>query len=84
MPIGLNQNVAVGEHCFHVQTEQVPDRDEVVSHVFLGGRVLHTYRYPYAAWKGRADWLKRVEAQALRQHAVMVAAVKRGRVTLKI
>lgn len=84
MSFGLNQNVDADGHQFHVQTEDVPDRDEVVSHVFLGGRVLHTYRYCYADWKADVDWRDKVLAKARRQHAVMVAAVERGRVTPKI
>lgn len=79
--IGLNQNVAADGYIFHVQTEDVPERGELVTQVFLEGRVLHTYSHAYGGWKARDDWRDRVAAQARRQHTVMVAAIMRGRLT---
>jgi hypothetical protein len=84
VPIGLNQNIEVDGHTFHVQTEDVPDRSEVVSQAFLGGRVLHTFTTSYSEWKEVPGWEKRVADQASRQHSVMVAAAMRGRFTEKI
>lgn len=80
MQIGFNDNVESEGRTYHVQTEDVGDRSEVVSQVFLDGRVMHTYRISYADWKAEAGWEKRVEDQARRQHTLMVAAAMRGRV----
>lgn len=80
MLIGFNENVETGGHEYHVQTEDVTERDEIVSQVFLEGRVLHTYRVSYADWKGEPNWEARVAEQARRQHALMVAATQRGRI----
>lgn len=79
MSSGYNENVEVDGLRYHVQTEDVAERSEIVSQVFLDGRVLHTYRFPYADWRGEAGWEKRVAEQARRQHALMVAAAERGR-----
>lgn len=81
MQIGLNQNVTLDGRTYHVQTEDVADRSELVSQVFLDGRVLHTYRSPYGEWKSEPDWEKRVQEQAQKQHTLMVAATMRGRLT---
>ena len=81
MQIGFNEGVEAGGHQYHVQTEDVSDRDELVSQVFLAGRVLHTYRVSYADWKSEPDWQRRVAEQAKRQHALMVAATQRGRIS---
>jgi hypothetical protein len=79
MLIGFNENVAVEGRSYHVQTEDVSDRNEIVSQVFLEGRVLHTYRVGYADWKAEPGWEQRVAEQAKRQHTLMVAAAVRGR-----
>jgi len=84
VPIGLNQNVDADGHTFHVQTEDVPERSEVVSQAFLSGRVLHTFATNYEDWRQTPGWQQRVADQASRQHAVMVAAAMRGRFTEKI
>jgi len=84
VPIGLNQNVEADGHTFHVQTEDVSERSEIVSQAFLGGRVLHTFATSYVDWRQTAGWQQRVADQAGRQHAVMVAAAMRGRFTEKI
>jgi hypothetical protein len=83
MPTGYNENVEVEGLRYHVQTEDVGDRNEIVSQVFLDGRVLHTYRFPYADWRQEAGWEQRVAEQARRQHALMVAAAERGRLKPK-
>jgi len=76
---GLNQNVTADDVCYHIQTEDVGVRAEVVSQVFVAGRVLHTYRTDYAPWKSEPGWETRVADQVRRQHALMTAAVTRGR-----
>jgi len=81
MLIGFNENVEADGLTFHVQTEDVSDRAEIVSQVFLEGRVLHTYRVEYGDWKSEPGWEQRVAAQAKRQHELMVAATQRGRLT---
>jgi hypothetical protein len=81
MRIGFNEKVEAGGLAYHVQTEDVSDRDEIVSQVFLDGRVLHTYRVSYADWKAEEGWEARVSEQAKRQHALMVAATQRGRIS---
>jgi hypothetical protein len=83
MPTGFNDNVESEGRTYHVQTEDVSDRDEIVSQVFLEGQVMHTYRVSYAEWKGEAGWEQRVTDQARRQHTLMVAAAMRGRVAPK-
>jgi len=77
--IGFNENVEVEGRRYHVQTEDVGDRSEVVSQVFLDGQVLHTYRVSYADWRTEPGWEQRVADQAKRQHTLMVAAAMRGR-----
>jgi len=81
MLIGFNERVEAEGREYHVQTEDVSDRAEIVSQVFLAGQVLHTYRVSYADWKGEPGWEQRVSEQAKRQHALMVAATQRGRIT---
>lgn len=80
MSIGFNDNVEAEGRTYHVQTEDVNDRSEIVSQVFLEGRVMHTYRFSYADWKNEPGWEQRVADQARRQHTLMVAAAMRGRV----
>lgn len=79
MQTGFNENVEVEGRRYHVQTEDVGDRSEIVSQVFLEGQVLHTYRVSYADWRQEAGWEQRVVEQARRQHTLMVAAAMRGR-----
>jgi len=81
MLIGFNERVEAGGLAYHVQTEDVTDRAEIVSQVFLDGRVLHTYRISYADWKAEPGCEQRVAEQAKRQHALMVAATQRGRIS---
>jgi hypothetical protein len=83
MRTGFNDNVESEGRTYHVQTEDVSDRDEIVSQVFLEGQVMHTYRVSYAEWKGETGWEQRVADQARRQHTLMVAAAMRGRVAPK-
>jgi hypothetical protein len=79
MLTGFNENVEVEGRHYHVQTEDVSDRTEIVSQVFLDGEVLHTYRVSYADWRAETGWEQRVADQAKRQHTLMVAAAMRGR-----
>jgi hypothetical protein len=79
MLTGFNENVEVEGRHYHVQTEDVNDRSEIVSQVFLDGQVLHTYRVSYADWRAEPGWEQRVAQQAKRQHTLMVAAAMRGR-----
>lgn len=79
MQIGLNQNVKHEEKWYHVQTEDVPDRESVVTQVFVDGRIVHTYAFPYGEWKSSANWENMVREQAKKQHSLMVMAVNRGR-----
>ncbi len=75
----MDQNVEADGLHYHVQTEDVEDRCEVVTQVFMDGKVLHTYRLPYTEWKAETGWEAKVEEQAKKQHTLMVAAVMRGR-----
>ncbi len=83
MQIGLNQNVKHEGKWFHVQTEDVPARESVVTQVFVDGQIVHTYAFPYAEWKSDANWEDRVHEQAKKQHSIMVMAVNRGRLNEK-
>jgi len=77
--IGFNQNVPAHGKLYHVQTEDVEATAEIVTHVFMDGRILHTYRLSYADWKTAGSWQDRVAEQAKKQHTLMVAAIHRGR-----
>ncbi|MFQ5508006.1 MAG: hypothetical protein ACE5FN_01575 [Leptospirillia bacterium] len=79
MQNGYNENIDVGGVTYHIQTEDVTDRAEVVSQVFVGGVVLHTYRVSYADWKSEENWRSKVASQAKKQHTLMMAAASRGR-----
>ncbi len=83
MLIGLNQNVEVEGLTYHVQTEDVEDRQELVSQVFRSGQVLHTIRTPYKDWDMGKDPDRHLMHKAQRQHALLVAATERGRLTPK-
>lgn len=83
MKIGHNQNIPYEGKLYHVQTEDVEDRLEVVTQVFLDGRIIHTYRVSYQPWQHEIGWQEKVAQQAKKQHTLMAAAVMRGRLAAK-
>ena len=79
--VGYNNNVKYKNQVFHIQTEDSGvKRPHIITHLFAdGGRILKSYKRPYAELIGQPDLSSHVRAWMKGQHKEMYIALREGR-----
>lgn len=74
MNLGFNTNVRVGEHAYHVQTEdRGPHLGKIDTAVYVGGRVVHKHSTSYSELEGgieASEAVRRVRVEDQHRHIV--------------
>lgn len=83
MSSGFNTDVRVGEHVYHVQTEdRGPNRPAIDTAVYQQGRVLHRRSSNYAEFAASAEFTTEALRQRVeQQHRTIIEELRSGRLT---
>jgi hypothetical protein len=77
---GYNHNVMHKGKLFHIQTEDLGEKNPViVTHLFLGGNVVDTKRTSYADILGSENREELIREMMEEQHKSMLRDLKRGK-----
>ena len=78
--VGYNNNVKYKDQVFHIQTEDSGvKRPHIITHLFAdGGRILKSYKRPYAELVGKPGLSEQVRAWMKGQHKEMYISLRAG------